>query len=472
MESCLPGGGIRKAVDCRYSFELKIKSGSGYEDSQAMRGFYVSSEKLLNGKIYYYNTKHFIGHNGRTWVFDAPAKLEGYLASQPVYFPGTYDSGSNPHGITLDGVTFLGFDIIRAAKTTDTATYDTEIYLSLYVGPNLDVPTTPQTPDWESYMSTPTPNDKMFSHISLAITGKAFIGILVDPYKESLTLFGILKPAVRQILGLYMLEDNSKTYGYFVGIEYPKDPTNKFLFKLSGFIHPNTWVFNNQRTNGSPIFEWPSSPVYIPPKPITNKICTACWSGEDVKNSQWPAQKSYSANALVGVNPETPFILDTATHRCIMNCADGYTLVINLNSATAVFDQQCENVTCKAWDNIDGKPGDCTECWNKTDVDNYSTWKGNLAYDAQEIVGRDAINPFLLSHSYGGKNSIIEVKHNETATGKSWKCTCQDGQYWIVTGNEAHEALCTRGIPGPELTGDSTTSVVCPEEYHGSKMHV
>jgi hypothetical protein len=280
--SCTAGGGkSHMAVDCRYNFELKIKSGSMHVDLHERLGFYVSSDKLLNGKIYYFNTKQFIGHNGRTWVFDTPANLDHYLASQPIYFKGTYDSRSNPHGITLDGVTFPEFDIIRAAATTDTATYEIHKNEAGKIVPTLNVTTTLTIPDWDSYMSTPTPNDKMFSHISLAITGKAFIGILVDPHKESLILFGILKPELRHILGMYMLEDNSKTYGYFVGIEYPKDPIDKFLFKLSGFIHPNTWVFNNKR-NGSHIFDWPSSPAFAPPKPITNKTCTACWNKADM----------------------------------------------------------------------------------------------------------------------------------------------------------------------------------------------
>jgi hypothetical protein len=172
----------------------------------------------------------------------------------------------------------------------------------------------------------------------------------------------------------------------------------------------------------------------------------------------------------VGVNPDTPFVLDTVTHRCLLNCAENYTLQIDQNSATAVFDQRCEIDICKARNQLWGKLKGCTECWSKTDVDNYSTWKSNFSFDEQEMVGRNDNNPF--SPSYTGPNSIIEVYYNEVAGTRSWRCTCQDGQAWIVTENQDQEPLCNGGTLGPELAQPSTLHVICPTEYHGSKMHV
>jgi hypothetical protein len=170
---------------------------------------------------------------------------------------------------------------------------------------------------------------------------------------------------------------------------------------------------------------------------------------------------------------ETPWVLDTVNNRCLLNCIAGYSLYLGPDPAKAVFDQHCVSSNCQAWEQAFGTPESCTKCWSKDDVDNYSTWRGSISYDEQEILGRDANNPF--SQSYTGKNSVVIVYHNLATHFKPSICQCQDGQSWIVT-NKFHNRhrKCTNGkflgfLPEGKK---STLWVTCPTEYHGSKMHV
>jgi hypothetical protein len=170
----------------------------------------------------------------------------------------------------------------------------------------------------------------------------------------------------------------------------------------------------------------------------------------------------------------TPWVLDTVNNRCLLNCIAGYSLYLGPDPAKEVFDQHCVASNCKAWEQAFGTPEQCTECWSRDDVDNYSTWRGSISYDEQEILGRDANNPFSLS--YIEKNSLIKVHHNaEPIYNRSQICQCQDGQTWNVSETPQQIPYCYGGKHlGPMKPGGimSRLKVWCPTEYHGSKMHV
>jgi hypothetical protein len=167
----------------------------------------------------------------------------------------------------------------------------------------------------------------------------------------------------------------------------------------------------------------------------------------------------------------TPWVLDTVNNRCLLNCIAGYSLYLGPDPAKAVFDQHCVASNCKAWEKAFGTPESCTKCWSKDDVDNYSTWRGSISYDEQEILGRDANNPFSLS--YTGKNSLVLIhSYDHYDSNKSVICQCQDGQTWIVRWHngtiQCHGGKTLRY--GPEGS-NSRQLVTCPTKYHGSKMH-
>jgi hypothetical protein len=56
------------------------------------------------------------------------------------------------------------------------------------------------------------------------------------------------------------------------------------------------------------------------------KHCKTCWTKDDAVTNyrSWPARLTYTSSEIAGILQDTPFVLDTSLHTCILQCKDGY----------------------------------------------------------------------------------------------------------------------------------------------------
>jgi hypothetical protein len=136
--------------------------------------------------------------------------------------------------------------------------------------------------------------------------------------------------------------------------------------------------------------------------PVTTSfICTSCWTPESINDASWSGKNVYLKIRVEGRDPNVPFIVDTKSEFCALQCDQGYWS--NLNSeilkAPTPLDQMCTYDNCKGFNDtsqslntINSKT--CTSCWTAADVDDWDKLPIKASYPKRIFYGTNEIEPF------------------------------------------------------------------------------
>ena len=186
--------------------------------------------------------------------------------------------------------------------------------------------------------------------------------------------------------------------------------------------------------------------------------CTSCFAVIDmVPFSGFPAFRSYFEQEIIPHDTAEPWTL--VGNICRLNCAAGYWS--NFNSKAHVkldlFDQRCTSDNCKAWGHALNNPGQtakrCTECFDKADMEPYTSWDGKGSYTLYELAGRDIEAPWELDNNYLACKltclpkywSNYSSKYNTASGPTDQRCTSTNCKDWDYASNLAINTsdICT-----------------------------
>jgi hypothetical protein len=171
-------------------------------------------------------------------------------------------------------------------------------------------------------------------------------------------------------------------------LEYDDRNTDQRLSQLCVYDGCLTWdIF------GYTVGEDPSA---------TSIICTSCWTPESVDDDSWSGASVYLKIRIEGRNPSVPFIVDTKSEFCALQCDKGYwsNLYSEILKAPTPLDQKCTFNNCKEFydDRLDAgvSSKSCKTCWTEEDVADWEKLPIKSSYPKRIFYGTDPIEPFKM----------------------------------------------------------------------------
>ena len=146
--------------------------------------------------------------------------------------------------------------------------------------------------------------------------------------------------------------------------------------------------------------------------------CTECYTDADLNDFQnFPAKTSYLQEHIFGVDTP-PFILNTTTNQCDIQCRKEFWLDKVDQSDLTTYRCLSYNIKSIRYENNQILP----VCWDIVDFKDYSTWISNVIYSKLSVAFLKEWEQFERDPQYSyGLNGICKMK-------------CQT-DYWLDWGN-------------------------------------